>query len=103
MKPSQVFFGLSWIEKTWNIERLYFGCCNSYLYEWCPAHCKAKHVSHDVVDDDHHDGHDEPDEALKHVLDDQVALGDHTEQRHMGPGKQGELQEDIVGERDELI
>ena len=58
-----------------------------------PAHREAKHVGHDVVDDHHHDGHDEPDEPLKHVLDDEVALGDHTEQSHMGPGKQGELQE----------
>ena len=55
-----------------------FGCLNSYLNEWCAAHGKAKHVGHDVVDDDHHNGHDEPDEALKHILDDQVALGDHT-------------------------
>ena len=63
------------------------------MNERCAAHGKAKHVGHDVVDDDHHDGHDEPDEPLKHVLDDEVALGDHTEQGHMGPGKQGELQE----------
>ena len=66
---------------------------DSYLYERCAAHGKAEHVGHDVVDDDHHDGHDEPDEPLEHVLDDQVALGDHTEQGHMGPGKEGELQE----------
>ena len=65
------------------------------MNERCAAHGKAKHVGHDVVDDDHHDGHDEPDEALKHVLDDQVALGDHTEQGHMGPCKEGELQEMI--------
>ena len=29
------------------------------------AHEEAKHVGHDVIDDDHHDRHDEPDEALK--------------------------------------
>ena len=75
------------------LERFNLGNSNSYLYERCAAHGKAKHVGHDVVDDDHHDGHDEPDEPLKHVLDDEVALGDHTEQGHMGPGKQGELQE----------
>ena len=28
------------------------------------AHEEAKHVGHDVIDDDHHDRHDEPDEAL---------------------------------------
>ena len=58
-----------------------------------PTHREAEHVGHDVVDDHHHDGHDEPDEPLKHVLDDQVALSDHTEQGYMSPGKQGELQE----------
>ena len=95
MKPSQVFFGLSWvIEVESNSEPFFLDrLSNSYLNERCAAHGKAKHVRHDVVDDDHHDGYDEPDEALKHVLDDQVALGDHTEQGHMGPGKQGELQE----------
>ena len=44
-----------------------------------PAHREAKHVGHDVIDDHHHDGHDEPDEPLKHVLDDEVALGDDAE------------------------
>ena len=44
-----------------------------------PPHREAKHVGHDVVDDHHHDGHDEPDEPLKHVLDDEVALGDNAE------------------------
>ena len=63
------------------------------MYERCSTHGKAKHVGHDIVDDDHHNGYDEPDKPLKHVLDDQVALGDHTEQGHMGPGKEGELQE----------
>ena len=58
-----------------------------------PAHREAKHVGHDVVDDHHHDGHDEPDEPLKHVLDDEVALGDHTEQSNMGPRKKGELKQ----------
>ena len=33
-----------------------------------PSKEKSKHVSHDIVNDDHHDGHDEPDETLKHVL-----------------------------------
>ena len=75
------------------------------MNERCAAHGEAKPVSHDVVDDDHHDGHDEPDEALKHVLDDQVALGDHTEQGHMSPGKQGELQEKkqlLMGNRQKI-
>ena len=57
------------------------------LNQRSPAHREAKHVGHDVVDDDHHDGHDEPDEPLKHVLDDEVALGDHAEQSNMGPRK----------------
>ena len=50
-----------------------------------PPHCEAKHVGHDVVDDDHHDGHDEPDEALEHVLDDEIGLGDHAEEGHVSP------------------
>ena len=62
-----------------------------YLYEWSASHGKAKHVRHDVIDDDHHNGDDEPDEPLEHVLDDEVALSDHAEQGHVGPGKQGEL------------
>ena len=48
----------------------------SHLYKWSAPHGKAEHVSHDVVDDDHHDGNDEPDEPLEHVLNDEVALGD---------------------------
>ena len=62
-----------------NLQRFNPGSSNSYLYERCAAHGKAKHVGHDVVDDDHHDGHDEPDEPLKHVLDDEVALCDDAE------------------------
>ena len=46
------------------------------LDQWSAAHREAKHVGHDVVDDHHHDGHDEPDEPLEHVLNDEVALGD---------------------------
>ena len=66
------------------------------LDEGGAAHREAKHVRHDVVDDDHHDWHDEPDEALKHVLDDEVALGDNTEQRNMGPGEQRELPQVVL-------
>ena len=64
----------------------------SYLYEWSAPHGKAEHVSHDVVDDDHHDGNDEPDEPLEHVLDDQVALSHHAEKGYVGPGKKRELE-----------
>ena len=35
------------------------------LDERSSAHEEAKHVGHDVIDDDHHDRHDEPDETLK--------------------------------------
>ena len=64
----------------------------SYLYEWSAPHGKTEHVSHDVVDDDHHDGNDEPDEPLEHVLDDQVALSHHAEKGYVGPGKKRELE-----------
>ena len=69
------------------------GFLRTQLDQGGAPHGEAEHVGHDVVDDHHHDGHDEPDEPLKHVLDDEVALSDHAEQGHMGPGKQGELQE----------
>ena len=36
------------------------------------AHEKAENIGHDIIDDNHHDGHDEPDEALEHILDDEV-------------------------------
>ena len=65
---------------------------DSHLYEWSAPHGKAKHVSHDVVDDDHHDGNDEPDEPLEHVLDNQVALSHHAEKGYVGPGKKRELE-----------
>ena len=61
------------------------------LDEARPPHEEAEHVGHDVVDDHHHDGHDEPDEPLEHVLDDQVALSDHAEQGDVGPGEEREL------------
>ena len=42
------------------------------LDQWGSAHEKAKDIGHDIIDNDHHDRHDEPDEALEHVLDDEV-------------------------------
>ena len=42
------------------------------LDQWGSAHEKTKDIGHDIIDDDHHDRHDEPDEALEHVLDDEV-------------------------------
>ena len=33
------------------------------------AHEEAEHVGHDVVDHDHHDGQNVPDEALKKILE----------------------------------
>ena len=38
------------------------------LDQWSFAKEKAKHVGHDVIDHHHHDGHNEPDEAFKHIL-----------------------------------
>ena len=34
------------------------------LNQWCSAHEEAKHVGHDIVDDNHHYRHDEPYETL---------------------------------------
>ena len=39
-----------------------------YLYEPRLAHEEAEHVGHDVVDHDHHDREDVPDEAFEEVL-----------------------------------
>lgn len=61
------------------------------LDERSPSHEEAPHVGHDIVDDHHHDGHDEPDEALEHILYDEIGLGDHTQQSNVGPGEQREL------------
>ena len=61
------------------------------LDQWCSAHEKAKDIGHDIIDDDHHDGHNEPDETLKHVLDDEVGLGDDTEKSHVCPSKERKL------------
>ena len=91
MKPSQVFLGLNW-RKVIAILRDSTTVSDSHLYEWSAPHGKAEHISHDVVDDDHHDGNDEPDEPLEHVLDDQVALSHHAEKGYVGPGKKRELE-----------
>jgi len=55
------------------------GLLGTQLYQRSSAHKKAKHVGHDIVDDNHHDRHDEPDETLEHVLNDQIGLTDNTE------------------------
>lgn len=67
------------------------GFLRTQLDQGGAPHGEAEHVGHDVVDDHHHDGHDEPDEPLEHVLDDQVALSHHAEQGDVGPGEEREL------------
>ena len=44
------------------------------LDEARPPHEKAEHVGHDVVDHDHHDREDVPDEAFEEVL--QIVTGE---------------------------
>ena len=61
------------------------------LDQWGSAHEKAEDIGHDIIDDDHHDRHDEPDEALEHVLDDEIGLGDNTEKSHVCPSKERKL------------
>ena len=41
------------------------GLLGAELDERGPAHEEAEEVRHDVVDDHHHDGHDEPNESLE--------------------------------------
>ena len=40
------------------------GLLGADLDEGSAAHKEAEHVGHNVVDDHHHEGHDEPDETL---------------------------------------
>lgn len=62
---------------------------------------EAKHVGHDVVADNHGDGHDEPDHALEDVLDDEVALRDDNQQGDVRPGEERELAHVVLaGERE---
>ena len=67
------------------------GLFGAQLDEGSPAEEEPEHVGHDVVDDHHHDGKDEVDQALEQVLNDQVGLGHHDEQSHVGPGEEGKL------------
>ena len=48
---------------------------------------ESENVSHHIVDHYHRNGHDEPNQAFKHVLNDQVRLRDHNQQRDMCPGE----------------
>ena len=82
------------------------------LNQWGPSKEKSEHISHDIVDDDHHDGHDEPDKTFKHILKranqlafswhvkvipiflylyDKVRLCHHNQKSNVGPCKKREL------------
>ena len=67
------------------------GFLRTQLDQGGAPHGEAEHVGHDVVDDHHHDGQDEVNQALEQVLDDQVRLGHHDQQSDVGPGKQRKL------------
>ena len=41
------------------------GLLRAEFDKWSSAHEEAKHVGHDVINDDHHDWHNEPDQALE--------------------------------------
>jgi hypothetical protein len=62
------------------------------LNQRCSSEGNAAEVSKDVVCDNHRYGQNEPDEALKDVVDDEVRLSDDEEEGHMSPGELGELE-----------
>ena len=40
------------------------GLLRAEFNKWSTTHEESKHVGHDVINDDHHDGHNEPDQTL---------------------------------------
>lgn len=67
------------------------GLLRTKLNQRCPAEEEPKHVRHHVVADDHRNGHDEPNQSFENVLNNQVTLGDHNQQSHVGPCEKTEL------------
>lgn len=63
------------------------GLFRRQLDQRCLAEEEAKDVGHHIVDYDHRHGHNEPNQSLEHVLYDQIRLGNHNQQSHVGPGK----------------
>jgi hypothetical protein len=61
------------------------------LNERGPSKGDTAEIGKDIVCDDHGDWQNEPDEALKDVVDDKVRLSDNEEQSHVSPGELGEL------------
>jgi hypothetical protein len=62
------------------------------LNQRCSSKGNTAEVCEDVVGDDHGNGQNEPDEALKDVVDDEVCLSDDEEEGHVGPSELGELE-----------
>jgi len=58
----------------------------------CPAEGDTTNIGPDVVGDDESGREEEPDEALKDIVHDEVRLHDDEVERHVGPGKLGELE-----------
>lgn len=61
------------------------------LDQWRASEEESEHISHHVVTHDQRNRDDGPDQTLKYILYDQVALGHDNQQRHMSPGEQTEL------------
>jgi len=56
-----------------------------------PPKRNTTEVGKNVVGNDHGDGQDEPNEPFENVVDDKMRLAHDEEERHVGPGKLGEL------------
>lgn len=67
------------------------GLLGAQLDERRPPKEEPKHVRHHVIAHNHRNRHDKPNQPFENVLNDEVALGDHNQQRHVGPRKQAEL------------
>ena len=62
------------------------------LDQLCATKCNTADVGKDIVRNHQGCGQEEPDHALQNVVHDEVCLNDDEVERHMGPGKLGELE-----------
>ena len=57
------------------------------LYERSFSKKETKHVGHDVINDNHWDRNNKPNQALKDIDDNQVTLSDDNQQGDVGPSE----------------
>ena len=91
-KPSTVFFGLSLMRgvRPNALPGISLPSPRTDLAELTADIC------HDIVADDQRSRHEEPDEALEDVVDDEVARNDDEQQADVDPAEQGELLAEVL-------